>query len=80
MKVLIAVLCALCLAGCSTVQEWSSYVEQKVKEKVLIVEGGPYEIKVLKYNAKTEQWEEAAFDMPDGYYVLPPLPEILGIK
>jgi hypothetical protein len=66
------------LAGCSTVQDWSKYVEERVKEKVLITADSSATVNALRWNG--DSWELIEFDVPEGYYILPPLPEILGIR
>ena len=76
---LLATLCVLCvLAGCSTVQDWSKYVEAQVKEKVLITADDSTTTMVKKWNGS--QWEQIEYTIPAGYYILPPLPEILGLR
>ena len=74
----LALLCVLaCMAGCSTVQDWSSYIQKVVKEKVLITTGGTYTVKVLKWDGK--EWVPLDYTIPDGYYILPPIEEIIGL-
>lgn len=76
---LLAILCVLCvLAGCSTVQDWSKYVEAQVKEKVLITADAELTANVKKWDGT--QWQLIEFTIPPGYYILPPLPELLGIR
>ena len=78
MKLFAMLLVVLVLAGCTTVQDWSKYVEAQVKEKVLITANGTVTCDVKRWNGTS--WEVVPFTIPEGYYILPPLPELLGIR
>lgn len=77
-QLLAALLMGLCLCGCSTVKEWSEYAENLVKEKVLITTGDPVTVQALRWDGK--EWVPVEMDIPAGYYILPPLSELLGVK
>lgn len=76
---LTCLLAALVLPSCSTVKDWSDVAKSYAKEKTLVI-AEPTAAKVLQWNAATKTWEPKQATLKQGSYVLPSLPELLGLN
>ena len=74
---LLCILCVLMFGGCTTVQKWTDYIEGQVKEKVRVTAN----VQVIEvYRWTGDGWTKVVDTVPAGSYILPPLPELIGLK
>lgn len=77
--VVLTILAMVLLPSCSAARDWADVVRDYAYSKVLITTDAGAQIMVLKWNPETKEWEEMQTSLPVGWYVLPPIPELLGL-
>lgn len=76
---MLVLLIPLLFLSCSTVRDWADVVKDYTYSKVMITTDEGATLMVLRWHPETNTWEEEVAALPSGWYVLPPIPELLGL-